>query len=176
MSFVLVFRWIDDYLEIHEKNKAVSFLPKTENLKEIFEYTMTNIKNKAVSEKTISEEMKEDFESIEKFIQQHNLKKTSAGNFPMGQYKVYKNKKLSLCYTNERGFGIIEIGPAIEDNEFFCVDFFKQLYECTNARTSLNIKEQLNFIQKNYNQIIFDLKFNNYEGTFNKINQMLNKS
>jgi hypothetical protein len=38
----------DDYLEIYEKNKAISFLPKTEDLKEILVYTMTNIKNKKV--------------------------------------------------------------------------------------------------------------------------------
>ena len=102
----------DDYLEIHEKNEAISFLPKTEDLKEIIEYTMSNIKNKTFREKTLAEEIKEDFKNIEEFIQQHSLKETSAGNFPMGQYILYKNKELSLRYINERGFGIIEIGPA----------------------------------------------------------------
>jgi hypothetical protein len=126
--------------------------------------------------KPLQRQSKKIINDIDKYIRHQNMKEIDTGNFSMGLYKIYKNKDLSLRYINERGFGIIEIGPAKEDNDFFCVDFFKELYESKKTRTPLSIKEQLSFIRQNYNEIIVDLNSNNHEVTFNKINKMLNKS
>ncbi len=124
---------------------------------------------------TIEEQIKEDIANIEKLVSRYGMEETGKGNFTMGMYRIYKNKNIAVRYINERGFGLIEIGAALQSNNLLCVDFFKDLYEPRKSRWRLSVKEQLKFIKKNYKKMLNDLSESNYASTFNKIEIRLNE-